>query len=429
MTEEFLHYIWKYRLYENKDLRTSGGEEIGVIRPGEHNADAGPDFFNARLKIGRTLWAGNVEIHVRASEWHSHKHSSDKAYDNTILHVVYENDRKIFRANGEEIPALELKKRISNGLFERYLDVRQSRSSVPCEKLIQQVPSFYVSAWLDRMLAERLERKSVAIAEKLAQNRNNWEETFYQLMARNFGLRVNAGPFELLAKSLPLTTLSRNRSSLFQVEALLFGQAGLLGKKFRDDYPRQLQKEYGYLRKKLGLQPLDGSMWKFLRLRPSNFPTIRISQFAGFIFSSEHLFSKMLETDKIKDMRKLLNVEASPYWGDHYLFDKLSVKKKKHFGDAAADTVIINTIVPVLFVYGKQKRDEKFTAHALKMLEQVRPEKNTIITKWKALSIAASSAYHTQALLELKNEYCAHKKCLDCGIGIRIFQNEKRGSY
>ena len=420
MTEEFLHYIWKYRLFDNKNLQTQSGEPIEIIKPGEHNTDAGPDFFNARIKIGKTLWAGNVEIHIRASEWNNHNHNKDKAYDNAILHVVYEEDKNIFRKNGELLPTLVLKERISRNIFEKYLDFKLSKSAIPCEKVIDSVSAFHVSTWLDRMLTERLERKSTIVLEKLKQNKNNWEETFYQLMARNFGFKLNAEPFELLAKSLSNTTLAKHKDNFFQIEALLFGQAGLLEKKLKNEYPLQLQKEYNYLRKKLSLSPIDEHLWKFLRLRPSNFPTIRLSQFAKLVFSSTHLFSKIIEIEKTKDIRKLLSVEASAYWENHYVFDKLSVKKKKHFGDDAVDNVIINTIVPVLFIYGKQKRDEEFIERALKFLEQTRAEKNSIITKWNSLKIKPSSAYQTQALIELKNEYCSHKKCLSCAIGNKI---------
>ncbi|MEW6468090.1 MAG: DUF2851 family protein [Bacteroidota bacterium] len=420
MNEEFLHYIWKYRLFGHSDLRTQDGAPLQIIRPGEHNRDAGPDFFNARMRIGPTVWAGNVEIHVRSSEWEKHGHSSDKAYDNILLHVVYEHDAEVFRKNKEKIPVLELKGRLDRRVYARYLDFKLSRSAVPCGRLIGTVPPLQVSSWLDRMLAERLERRSADILQRLALSKNNWEETFYLLMARNFGFKVNAEAFEQLAGSLPYRVVSKCRQNRMRAEALLFGQAGLLEGKFREAYPRGLQKEYAHLRKKFGLKPMDAHIWRFLRLRPVNFPTIRLSQFAGLLTGPGHLFSRVLEVKNAKELRGLLSVEASDYWLDHFLFGRRSPKRSRRLGDEAIDNVIINTIAPLLFVYGRYKKEDLYCERALSLLERTDAEDNAIVRKWAELGIKVKDAYRSQALIELRNEYCAHKKCLDCGIGSRI---------
>lgn len=420
MTEEFLWHIWKFRLFDNNDLKTTDGESIQILKVGEHNSDSGPDFFNARIKVAGTEWAGNVEIHTNASDWHKHKHTTDKAYDNIILHVVHEADEKLFRKNGEEIPTLELKDRIPQNVYGKYLQFKSSKDWIPCEKQISSVDKFTLNNWLDRLLVERLERKSKAITDSLKQNKNNWEETFYQMLARNFGQKINSEPFELLAKSLPVSVLAKQKNNLLQIEALLFGVAGLLEKDFKDDYPKELQKEFKFLKSKFKLKLIDSSLWKFMRLHPPNFPTIRISQFANLIYKSSHLFSKILEATSVKQIISLLGTETSEYWQTHYRFDKLSSKRKKKLGDDSISTIVINTIVPFLFVYGKEKGEEKFCDNALLFLEKISAENNSIISKWKSIGVPAKSSYETQAMLQLKNEYCSKKKCLQCGIGAKL---------
>jgi hypothetical protein len=422
MTEEFLHYIWKYKRYDSAELITQSGENIQVLKQGDHNTDAGPDFFNSKVKVGKTLWAGNVEIHIKSSDWKKHKHELDKAYDNVILHVVYENDEKLFRKSGEEIPTLELKGKFDKQAFKKYLQFKDSKAWVPCATQLKSVESFTLNTWLDRLLVERLERKSVNISLCLEKNKNNWEETFYQQLARSFGFKVNSDPFELLAKSLPISVLARHKSSLFQIEALLYGQAGMLNKEFTDTYSQYLQNEYVFLQKKYKLKPIDTHLWKFLRLRPSNFPTIRIAQFAGLIHNSVHLLSKILEAKKTEDIKALFKVKASEYWQTHYLFDKASEKKSKSLGSNSINNIIINTIVPFLFVYGKSKGEEKYVEGALSLLEKVEEEQNSIITKWKQYGVDADSAYRSQALLQLKNEYCLNKRCLECAVGAKLLQ-------
>lgn len=423
MTEEFLWHIWKFRLFDNKDLQTTSGEEIKILKAGEHNSDSGPDFFNARIKIDGTEWAGNVEVHTNASDWHKHKHTADNAYDNIILHIVHEADGKIFRKNGEEIPTLELKDRIPQNIYGKYLQFKSSKDWIPCEKQISSVDKFALNNWLDRLLVDRLEKKSKVITDSLKQNKNNWEETFYQMLARNFGQKINSEPFELLAKSLPVSVLAKHKNSLVQIEALFFGTAGMLEKDFKDDYPNELKREFKFLKSKFKLKPIDSSLWKFMRLHPPNFPTIRLSQFANLIYKSSHLFSKILEANRVTQIKNLCNAETSKYWQTHYRFDKVSPMKNKKLGNTSMDTIIINTIVPFLFVYGKEKGEEKFCDKALAFLEKLEAENNSIISKWNSIGVPAKNSCETQALLQLKNEYCSKKRCLECSVGAKLLNS------
>lgn len=423
MTEEFLHHIWKFRLFDQLELVSTNNERIEIVKAGEHNSDAGPDFFNAKIKVGETLWAGNVEVHINASDWKKHRHQRDKAYDNIILHVVNNADEKLFRSSGEEIPTIEIKDRVNGKLYENYRYFKTAPDWIPCAKQISSVPSLIINSTIDKLLPERLERKSQAIINSLELNNNNWEETFYQLMARNFGFKTNAEPFELLAKSLPSTVLAKHKNSLLQVEALLFGQAGMLNAHLEDKYAITLQNEYVFLKQKFRLQPIERHLWKFLRLRPLNFPSVRIAQFANLVFHSSHLFSKMLEAAELSGLRTLLDVSVSEYWETHYNFDKQTAKKPKRLGDEGVNNILINTIVPFLFVYGKRKGEERYVERALLFLEGIPGEHNAITGAWEELQLPVKTAYSTQALLQLKNEYCNQKKCLSCNIGNYLIKN------
>ncbi len=423
MTEEFLHHIWKFRLFDQLELKTTTGEKIEIQKPGEHNFDAGPDFFNGKIKVGETLWAGNVEVHVNSSDWNRHSHQKDKAYDNIILHVVNNVDIVLHRSSGEKIPTLEIKNRIHKKLYQNYLDFKSSNDWIPCANQIATVPEIILNSTKDKLLLERLQRKSIAIVNSLALNNNNWEETFYQNLARNFGFKTNAEPFELLAKSVPSIILGKHKNSLLQIEALLFGQAGMLFEHFSEKYPQQLQNEYAFLKQKFKLQPIEKHLWKYLRLRPINFPSIRIAQFANLIFNSSHLFSKVLELENASELKKMMDVSVSEYWHSHFMLDRKSNNKPKHLGDESINNIIINTIVPFLFVYGKQKDDERYVNRALLFLEETLGENNSIIRKWEELGVPVKTAHSTQALLQLKNEYCNNKKCLSCSIGNYVLKN------
>lgn len=419
MTEEFIYYLWKYKLL-NQHLKTTQEEKCQVIDPGLHNLDSGPDFFNAKVKIGETLWAGNVEIHVFASDWKRHKHQLDQAYDNIILHVVFVEDKTINRKNGDSIPTLEIADKFDNNLLIRYKNLTRSKNWIPCEPHIRKVDRFIQNNWIDRLLIERLEIKSSEIAEKLAYNNNDWAETFYQHLANNFGFKVNSIPFELLARSLPLKILAKHKNNIHQIEALLFGQAGLLAKIKNDEYYLSLKKEHTFLMNKYQIEPIDEHLWRFMRLRPVNFPTIRISQFAALIKNSNHLFSIIMECNSYSKLHELFKIQASSYWTSHYTFGKISEAKIKNLGKTGIDLILINTVAPFLFTYGKKKNDQLQIDKALKLLDQIPGEKNVITRKWVSLELNIRSAFNTQALIHLKKNYCDKKKCLSCSIGHTI---------
>ncbi len=420
LPEEFLHYIWENRLFEKVGMKTTAGEAISVIQQGKRNSDAGPDFFNARVKIGDTEWAGNVEIHVLASDWQKHRHQNDRAYDNVVLHVVENCDTEIARSNGETIPTLELK--YPAYLRKNYQKLLDARTWIACEESFHRIDPIVLQLGFNRLMIERLENKTDEIVARLTHNNNDWNETFYQLLARSFGFKVNNVPFELLARSLPINILGKHRNDLFQLEALMFGNSGLLNDQLLgDDYYLKLREEYSFLYKKYGLKGIESHLWKFLRLRPVNFPTVRISQLAALIQGSETLFSKILEIDQIESLKELFRVQASEYWNTHYHFNKASKSKvPKELGDASAQILIINVVVPFLFVYGEKQNKQHLKNRALDFLEQLPAEQNSIVAKWEKLGVKARSAFESQALLQLKNRYCEAKKCLNCPVGTKL---------
>ncbi len=426
MNEDFLHYIWKFGLFDAIGLKTTEGADVSVIQRGSHNHNAGPDFFNARVKIGDTIWAGNIEIHTRASDWQKHKHTHDEAYSNIILHVVFENDKPLADAQNNPVATIELKGRINLAFYNTYKSFTESAGWIPCASSFNRVDSFIVESWLERLAIERLERKSDAVLNLLKENKGNWQETFYQLIAANFGFKVNAEPFALLARSIPETALARQKNSDLQIEAMLFGVAGLLEQEFVDEYPNKLKAEYKFLKAKYNLTTLPGHIWKFSRMRPDNFPTIRIAQFAALIINSNGLFAKVLDTKRTLSLKGHFDVKASAYWDTHYTFDKPSPEKPKHMGLASVDNIIINTIVPAFFAYGVDRNERFFKERALNLLTKTEPEANTIVKGWQALGAPMQSALQTQAGIELKNLYCDTKKCLFCSIGTHLLKYDKR---
>ncbi|MBS1502821.1 MAG: DUF2851 family protein [Bacteroidetes bacterium] len=423
-TEDFVNYIWKFRLFDRHNLQTTTGENIEVFSAGLPNSDSGPDFHNARLRIGDTTWAGNVEIHINSSDWHKHKHTNDNAYGNVILHVVYRDDEPITLPNGRRLPTLELKERISPELYNRYHHlVYGEQQFIACEGSIHAVDDMTLRNWLTRVLVERLEKRSAAVMSALDKNRGDWEETFYQFLAAQFGFKTNALPFELLARSVPQLTLAKHKDNALQIEALIFGQAGMLGEDFKDDYPKRLKEEYDFLQKKYGLNPIEKHLWKFMRLRPQNFPTIRLAQFAALIVKSNHLFSKVLDFKDVTQLKKLFDgLDANPYWEKHYRFDAESKPSSKSLGQSSVDILLLNTFVLFLFSYGKHNQQEYYINRSLKLLEQLPAEDNHIVTNFGALGIKVGTAFDSQALLELKNSYCSYKKCLQCGVGNKILR-------
>ena len=424
MTEAFLHYIWQHQMV-TKELMTSDGQRLVVHRVGDINRDAGPDFFNAHLSIGGVEWVGNIEVHLRSSEWNAHCHTQDKRYNNVILHVVYEHDCEIKLENGTVPPTLELRHFIHPALVANFDSLMRPSPTdgIPCSRRLSGVPSFIVNSCLDRLAVERIESKSQVVRRLLEESRGSWEQTCYWLMAHYFGGKVNALAFELLAKATDQRLLARWKDNPRRVEALLMGQAGMLEGYFEDEYPRLLQADYEALRTGASLQPIDGYLWRFFRIRPSAFPTIRISQFANMVSSSSNLFSTLLEMTDADKMEKLFNCCASDYWEDHYRFDQPTTSNTpKRMGRMQADLLIINAWVPLLFVYGEERGQQQYKDQAISLLQQLPAENNIIIRQFQSAGVSPDNAAQSQALLQLKSRYCSGRQCLQCRIGHSILK-------
>ena len=421
--EEFLQYVWENRLFIEENLKTVNGEPIEIINVGKRNTDSGPDFFNARIKIDDTFWVGNIEIHKNSSDWVRHNHQNDKAYNNVILHVAENCDQPIFRGNGEEIPALLF--RYPEQLKTNYQKLLDAKTWIACQNQFHKIDPILLQLGFNRLMIERLEDKTSEILTRLQQNNNDWNETFYQVLARMFGFKVNSVPFEMLAKSLPIGILAKHKSSLFQLEALLFGNSGLLNDQLLgDDYYINLRNEYSFLYKKYQLKGIESHLWKFMRLRPGNFPTVRISQFASLIHRSHGLFSRIIEIESLAELRQLFEVQASEYWNAHYSFNKNSPRNSiKELGENSINTLIINVVIPFLFVFGEKQNKEVLKNRSLEFLEQLPSEENSIVEKWQKLGVESRSSFESQALLQLKNKYCERKKCLNCQIGVKLVKS------
>lgn len=416
MTERLLQFIWQFQYFNKSDLETVSGESVQIIFPGQYNTNQGPDFSDAKIKIGKTTWAGSVEMHIKTSDWEKHNHNGDKNYSNVILHVVWENDDMKSIA-----PVLELKYKVSKILLQRYEDLMNSSGFIPCQNSINSVREIVWKSWKERLLAERLMRKSQIAETFLKKNNYHWEETFWWLLARNFGMKVNADAFEAVARSISINILAKHKNQLIQLEALLLGQAGLLEVKFSEDYPKLLQREYKFLKEKYKLKAIHQPV-HFLRMRPGNFPTIRLAQLAALILESAHLFSKIKEARSVKEISKWLDVTANDYWHYHYRFDETSAFKKKKLGVTMVDNIIINTVAPVLFAYGNYHNENKYKEKAIKWLVATPAEGNLITKGYQKLGIENKNASDSQSLIELKNEYCNKKRCLDCSVGNSILK-------
>jgi len=433
MTEDFLQYIWKYRLFNTPELLTTSGEALSVFHPGQHNMGGGPDFLNAKLRIGKETWVGNVEVHIRSSDWHRHKHTQDEHYKNVILHVVFENDIAIELGQPGDLPVLVLADYIIAHQFETWQRWMKAQTWIPCQPQIHLMDELTWMGWKERLTIERLEEKSKDVLAELERCRGDWNETFYRRLARNFGFKANAEAMEMLAAAIPQSVLGRHKSDPFQVGALLFGTAGFLEDDFRDDYPQELKKEFEFLSKKFSLTPMSSAAWNFGRLRPANFPSIRIAQFAALVCKSEHLFSKILETENLHDIFSMFDVEAHEYWKSHFRFPLADepppttipgkIPDERRLGWGSIENIIINTASTVLFTYGRQ-RDDAMVDRALKLLEMCHPESNRIIDNWKTLGVKISTAADSQATLQLYNRYCIEKRCLSCQVGLKLLKNQ-----
>lgn len=419
MTEAFLQYLWRLKLPGAKALRTTDGRPLHVVHCGEWNQDEGPDFLNARLRIGNMEWAGNVEIHVRSSQWQQHGHEQHPAYRNVILHVVFEDDMP--EASSLPVATLELSAQIPEHYFQRYQQLQQSASWIPCAFGLPALPQHLRTSWLQRMLVERLEQRTMPIEHSLAENHNDWQETFYQMLTAALGAPANSEPMRLLARLVPLKILSPHRDNLQQVEAMLFGTASLLPARSSDDYVQTLNREFRLLKRKYGLQPMQAAAWRFFRLRPAAFPTLRIAQLAELL-QHPSLLSQILEAKSLQQLVQLLQARATGYWHNHYRFGITAPPAEKPLGNFSVRLLLINCVVPFLFCYGKHHGNPMLCHRALQFLEQLPPENHHIIRGWKLLGIHADNAADTQALLHLKRNYCDQRQCLHCAWGSFLIQ-------
>ena len=418
--ERLLHYVWKYKLYTATPLITTEGRPVQVIDPGMQNTDAGPDFFNAKIKIDGTLWVGSVEIHDKSSDWLLHHHDTDKAYDCVILHIIGFNDFQPVRTNGNPIPQMLLT--VPENILRSIDWLLYREAALPCLDHITGIAPLHIACWMEALLSERLERKTHDIFLLLDAYQTDWNEVFYITLTRNFGFGVNNDAFERLAKSLPLRCIQKQRNRHLQIEAMLFGQAGMLEEENDDHYYRLLQREYDFLRHKFGLSPMEDFVFKNLRTRPVNFPYLKVAQLAALWVRYDTLFSAILEARSTGEIKKYFRIPPSGYWETHYHFRYASPRKEKTIGENALNILLINTVVPMLFAYGLHNKRPEYCERATRLLESIPPEKNTIVTTFYNAGITVRHAGDSQALIQLKREYCEKKKCLYCRIGFRMLK-------
>ena len=419
MTEQLLQFIWQFQHFNAAELRTTAGEPLEIVHPGTYNTNQGPDFLNAKIKCAGTLLAGNIEIHVHASEWDAHGHSDDKNYSNVILHVVFKEDKQL----ALNFPTLELDGRISKILLTKYEQLMLSRNFISCEEHLSSVNDMVWLAWKQRLFIERSHEKAVYILLALEKQQYHWEDVFWQMLAKSFGGTINGDAFESMAGSLPVNILAKHREQPLQLEALLMGQCGLLEPEFEDAYPIMLQKEYRFLKKKYAL-PVVHIPVHFLRMRPAGFPGVRLSQLAALIHTSRHLFSRVKDAGSLKEIKKMFSVTANDYWHYHYSFDEQSAFKKKTVGAQLIQHIILNTVLPMLFAYGRYNNAGNYLAKAIAWAEELKPEQNNITAGFEKLGISNFSAADSQALIQLKKKYCDEKRCLECAVGVKLLKVE-----
>lgn len=420
-----MHYVWKHKMFPLSELATTDGRTVEVIDPGRHNSDAGPDFFNAKVKIDGTLWVGNVEIHDRSSDWYLHGHDRDRAYDNVVLHVATTVDRDVLTSQGRAVTQMQLS--VPQSVSNNYKALLSADRYPPCYKIVPQLSTLFIHSWMAALQAERLERKTEDIERRAEATDGSWEDAYFVTLARNYGFGINGETFEQWALNVPLSKVGHHRDDIFQIEAIFMGQAGLLSDEaiphyyideaHREGYYDKLRNEYLYLAHKFSLKPIDHKLWRFLRLRPQNFPHIRISQLANLYYERRAGLSVLLECKTLEQLRKVLQTHVTPYWETHYTFGSTSTRNEKNMSAASLNLLMINTAVPMLFAYGRHIDDEHLCERAISFLEQLRAENNNIVRMWRDCGLPAQSAADSQALIQLKKAYCDRKDCLRCRIG------------
>lgn len=422
MKEEFLYYVWQYKLFSMTKLTTTNGKNIVIKKAGLQNRNAGPDFLNAQIEIDHQLWAGNVEMHLKSSDWYLHKHETDVNYDAVILHVVWQHDVDVFTKGDKTLPTLELQDIVDKSILKNYEELLYKKTTfIPCGNQLKTVDQFLIDNWLERLYFERLEEKSLLINELLSKTNDNFEAVLFQLLAKNFGLKINGNAFLEMAKSIDFSIIKKTSFNEDQISALFFGQSGFLEEDLEIDYYTKLKQEYHFLQHKFGLVPISKNNFQFFRMRPPNFPTIRIAQLAALYNLHQNLFSKIMEVKSKEEVYALFDIEINLFWKTHYTFETSSKKTNKKLSKSFIDLLLINTIIPLKFVYLKQKGENQESV-LLKLIQQVAPEKNAVISKFSESKIKAKNAMESQALLMLKNNYCTKKLCLQCAIGNHLLR-------
>ncbi|MEO8515951.1 MAG: DUF2851 family protein [Flavobacterium sp.] len=422
MKEDFLHHVWLYKKFDFSNLQTTNKESLVIIKVGDYLQQTGPDFFNAQIEIDDQKWAGNIEIHLKSSDWYLHHHETDENYNSVILHVVWEHDAAIFRKDNSEIPVFELKNYVSTNLVYQYQKLKSTKSWIFCENEIGTIPQFIFKNWQERLFFERLERKSQPIDNLLLMNQNDWEATLFCFLFKNFGLNTNGESFFKIAQSIPFSVIRKEAFEVGNLEALFFGRANLLASEKEDNYYKDLKFRWEYLKYKFKLPPVHIDFVQFFKLRPDNFPTIRMSQLASLYHQHQNVFEKIIHAKSIVELYQIFSVSPSKYWQLHYQFDKESPKKTKLLSKSFIDLLIINTIVPFRFAYDTSQGKDS-GEKAVFLLEQIAAEKNSIIDKFQSIGVTAENAFETQSLLQLKNEYCNKSKCLQCAVGAELLKN------
>lgn len=421
ITEKLLHFIWQFQYFNKAELQTEDGESLQILKQGTYNLNQGPDFSSGSIKIDNVILAGNIELHINASDWYKHHHTYDSNYSSVILHVVWNNDKPI-TIDGKQIPTLVLQGRIAKTLFDSYKLLMNNTTSIPCSAFLPALSEIGWIAWKERLTVERLDIKSKYILNLFEKSNHHWEEVFWWMIARNFGIKVNADCFESIAQTISINVLAKHKNQIHQLEALLLGQAGLLNDNFSEDYPKMLQKEYNFYKAKYKL-PKAIIAPAFLRMRPAAFPTVRLAQLAMLVHNSSHLFSKIKDIEEVNEVNQLLNVTANDYWHYHYKLDSPTEYKEKNLGKQMINNIIINTIVPVLFAYGLYNKQQQYKDKAINWLQKTTAEENSITKKWRSMNIQNNNAFDSQALLHLTKEYCTKNNCLRCAVGSKILQN------
>ena len=428
--EQLLHYVWKHKMFPLKELMTTDGRKVEVIDSGLHNRNAGPDFFNAKVKIDGTLWVGNVEIHDRSSDWYRHGHDHDSAYDNVVLHVAGVIDSEVQTTSGQQLPQLQLD--VPPMVQQQYDELLKTDQYPPCYKIIPDLSLLTVHAWMAALQTERLERKTEDIRKRADRCNGSWEDAYFVTLARNYGFGINGDAFEQWAYHVPLSAVGKHRDDLFQIEAIFMGQAGLLEldtvpahyqkNALNEGYFAKLRNEYQYLAHKFSLQPMNATLWRFLRLRPQNFPHIRISQLANLYYERKASLSKLIECQSVKEMQEMMRTHVTPYWETHYTFGSESPENSKHLSPFSLNLLMINTAIPMLFAYGRHASKEQLCDRAFDFLEELKAENNHIIRMWRDCGLEVKNAGDSQALIQLKKEYCDRKDCLRCRFGFEYLR-------